>query len=201
MRNLIACRKNWIQFLLGIFTLTSCSGEPEIDPKALDYVYKANRTMVSPGRRELIHTKALAYLDSAIATDKRCKVAYWNKYNILNGLKRYRDALPVIDQLLTLNPDAPDVIVTKAILLKKLEDPSADAYFEKALYFYNQRQEKEMTDQDMLGKSYCLYFLDGREAGLNQIMVLKKRLPKDKHVDYLISRLAGMTKSQFLESL
>lgn len=208
MKYFIASRTNRSKFFLLVICATiGCSGEPEIDPKALEYVSKASQVMVSPGRRDLKYPNAILYLDSAIARDKRCEVAYWNKIKILKGVKLYKDALLVADQLIALNPKAPNAILSKAILLKKLKDTSANAYFEKALHFYNLalkkhgKEQNALKDQYLISKSCCLYFLDGKKASFDQLMTLKRRLPDSKHIDVLISEVSNLSEAQFIEQL
>lgn len=205
----VSIQKNpTFKIALTVFVLlTGCANEVEIDPRALDYVSKSNRVMISPGRAESKYAEAVAYLDSAVAVDKSCSVAYENKIRILNGVKRYEEALGAANELIALDPENPVLILPKAILLKKLKDSSADAYFEKALHLYNRALEepesdqKDLTDQYLLGKSYCLYFLDGRKAGFDHLMLLKKRQPENRSIDFLLEEMSNMTEEQFAESL
>lgn len=208
MTSLITSRNSRTKFLLIVVSITmACTGKRDVDPKALEYVSKATQTVVFPGRREVQYPKAILYLDSAIAKDKTCKVAYSNKIRLLSTLKRYREALVVSDQLIVVSENAPYATLHKAIVLKKLKDPAANGYFEKALHQYNKALEeissdqKDLTDQYLLHKSYCLYFLEGRKACIDQLGILKRRLSDDSHIDYLIGKISYMPEEQFLKDL
>lgn len=208
MISLIASRSNCTKFFLIVVSITmACTGKRDVDPKALEYVSKATQAVVSPGRREVQYPKAILYLDSAIAKDKTCKVAYSNKIRLLSTLKRYREALVVVDQLVVVSKNAPYATLHKAIVLKKLKDLSASGYFEKALHQYNKALEefnpdqKDLTNQYLLHKSYCLYFLEGRKASIDQLGILKRRLSEDRSIDFLIGKISYMTEEQFLEGL
>lgn len=161
--------------------------------------------MVSAGRREQVHAKALTYLDSAIATDKRYKVAYGNKIRILKGLKRYGEALDVTNELIAVDPGEPNALVGKAVLLKKLNDPSANIYFERALHLFDSELRWETNDdiveQRLLGRSLCLYFLEGRDVCIREMKVIKEKFPKSKTVDILLKEVSTKTEDEIAKNL
>lgn len=198
--------QHYTHIILTVLSLVlssqSCGGSSEIDRKALYYTEKANRMLVSPGGlRSEVHNKVLAYLDSAILADKRYKIAYANKIRLLNGLKRHQEALDVTDQLIALDPHSPNAVLNKGFLLIKLNHVSADNMFKEALILYDIELQKEVTEQLLLGRSLCLYFLEGKEACLDQMHEIKGKFPGSRTIDNQINDVRNKTKTELVDYL
>lgn len=188
-------------FLFLLLLFTCCNNANTINSKARQYNDKANRIIITGNGTKESREKAIAYLDSAIATDKYYTVAYGNKIRVLNSLNRFSEALKAVDQILVLNPNSPNALFNKGLILKRLNNSKANAMFLEALKQYDLNSKEKVTEGDLIGRCLCVYFLEGPDSCIIELKKVLHKYPNSEASKKLLSLVSQHSEEELINNM
>ncbi len=137
----------------------------ELNSKAVKIVFQSERS-----KESLILANKI--LDSAIAVDPQYPILYTNKIQNLCMLKEYEQALTVNESLLKLQPNTPEIIMGRGLILNKLGNTSKamNTFRQSCKIFEKQFAENHNLTalENLAFNKYLIYNRDSAYALINR---------------------------------
>ena len=176
-------------YLMLLFFISACSQKSEnhTHEYAVALNNKAIKILVYADEKELNHEDrsllVLKILDSATAIDDKYYAAHINKLSSLITLKKYNDAVSIIDMVIKADPKSFSTLIKGGIIYQDyLKDTvMAQEYFKKAniLALNNLGLNKDVENDYKVAIS--IVFLNGKTSSidyLNKVIPYYKNDPK-----------------------
>ncbi len=198
-------------FLFLLFFISACDTERvaqdstknndslavELDNSAID---RHNNYLLGKSKSADSLKVSLAELDKAIELDSTNTRFYSNKANILLTLNRDEEAIDVLKQALSVNPNFAEMITTIGFIYeRKGEKEVAQKWYQKALDVYDKRiEEEQFVINSKVNKAFLLFFTENKESAKQAFNELKQQYPKNEEVKYSEQLFTDFNKQEFL---
>lgn len=183
-----------IIIMLASLVLCSVSGiaQMKTNPKITNLIKEANRLeMEGKNSYELMHKNALAKIDSALLLDPTNVNLYYRKVRIQGALEQYSDAISTIDNLLKIKCDTAMAYTFQGYINDRFGYTAlADEKYKLAIKNYdNQLINHPNSVMLMISRAILIYYIQGTDAGNEEIKRLKSKYPNDPFLRKCLSGL------------
>jgi tetratricopeptide (TPR) repeat protein len=200
--------------ILIIFLISfifSCRGQDSgnlknisIDSLALDYNNQgvkllARSNQIGENKNQLLDS-ALFLFDKGIELDKNFIALYINKSQVLRKKSQFTEAIEVLDIVLRIKPNYPEVIMGKGFLFEKLnmKEDAAKSYIEARDFFLEQSMSNPNSVTIKCNSIFALYFVEGKVKALEQIDKLIVEYPESSEAFQFKTMLEEFDRQEFI---
>lgn len=148
---------------------------------------------------------ALTFLNKAIKLDSQYYLAYANKANILSKLKRYNEAIEILERIIKIRPDYAEGIANQGFLYEKMGDINkADEKYKSAIGAYIRRLNDPYKIMNKINVqvdiAFMLLFTESKEMATQAIDTIIARNPDSKIAIYMKGTIMSFNRQEFIKN-
>jgi len=147
--------------------------------------------------------KAIKLFERAIKLDNTVPLFYSNEAEIFCSLKKYKDAIKVLNRFLYYFPVNLSMEVFKGYIYEKTGDiDSAEICYSDAMSHYNMEiQENPNNISIQLNRALLLYFTQGNSQAIVEYNRISKKFPNSESVKFLREDFYSFDRKSYINQL
>ena len=175
----------------------------EYNDKAVDILFRVSiqQEVDQESKSEL--EIALKYINKAIEIQNDYSLAKMNKVKILSKLGREKDAIKLLQEMESTEPNYAEVIYMQGFLYERLGDTlKAQSIYREAIKAYNNRLERDSNSvEDKVEKIFVKAFVDGKDEAYRDIQKLQEKYPDNKFVNEMERILWTFNRNDYINDI
>ena len=147
--------------------------------------------------------KAVKLFERAIKLDNTVPLFYSNEAEIFCSLKKYKEAIKVLNRFLYYFPLNLSLEVFKGYIYEKTGDiDSAMICYSDAMTHYNLEIQKNPNDISIqLNRALLLFFTEGNSQAIAEYNRISKKFPNDESVKFLRDDFYSFDRKSYINQL
>ncbi|HRG08211.1 MAG TPA: hypothetical protein PLJ08_06505 [Cyclobacteriaceae bacterium] len=200
-----------ILILFPVSIILSCSGQDRsngkngvVDSLAIAYnnlgVKFLARSSQMGENSSLLLDSAIYFFDKGLELDKNFSTLYINKSQVLRKKLKFKEAIQILDIVLTINPKYPEILMGKGFLFEKLnnKEEATKNYLKAKEIFLEQYKSNPSNITVKFNSIFSLLFIEGKEKALKEIDKLSTEYPDNIEITQFRELIESFDKSEFI---